>query len=102
MKQSTVQSIPSHTALVAAPVTSGANVPAPTLLSTMPSNVVVSDIRTATVVRGDSLWRLSRRFYKDGMRYRQIYAANASQIRDPRLIYPSQVFVVPRDEATAR
>ena len=102
-QQSAVQSIPSHAALVAGPeTTAAANARAPTLLSTMPSNVVVPDIRTATVVRGDSLWRLSRRFYKDGMRYRQIYAANASQIRDPRLIYPAQIFVVPRDEATAR
>jgi nucleoid-associated protein YgaU len=68
----------------------------PTLAKT-PTDVVVADIRTATVVRGDSLWRLSRRYYRDGMRYRQIYAANSSQIRNPSLIYPGQIFVVPKE-----
>jgi len=64
---------------------------------TAPADVVVADVRTATIVRGDSLWRLSRRFYRDGMRYRQIYAANSSQIRNPSLIYPGQIFVVPTE-----
>jgi nucleoid-associated protein YgaU len=31
------------------------------------------------------------------MRYRQIYAANSSQIRNPSLIYPGQIFVVPKE-----
>jgi nucleoid-associated protein YgaU len=30
-----------------------------------------------------------------GVRYTQIYEANASQIRDPDLIYPKQIFVIP-------
>lgn len=99
-EQSTV---PSAAAPVAAPAPiAAAKAAAPTQSANASANVVVSDIRTATVVRGDSLWRLSRRFYKDGMRYRQIYAANASQIRDPSLIYPAQIFVVPRDAPVAR
>jgi nucleoid-associated protein YgaU len=60
------------------------------------ADVVIAEVRTATVVRGDSLWRLSRRHYRDGMRYRQIYVANSYQIRNPDLIYPGQIFVIPK------
>lgn len=44
---------------------------------------------------GNSLWRISRRLYGTGFRYTLIYEANRSQIRDPDLIYPGQVFTVP-------
>jgi nucleoid-associated protein YgaU len=60
-----------------------------------PSAVVVPKIATATVSRGDSLWRLSRISYGVGMRYAAIYNANRKQIRNPNLIYPGQTFVVP-------
>lgn len=61
------------------------------------ADAVVSQIQTATVVRGDSLWRISRQVYGHGLRYTQIYRANESQIRDPDLIYPGQVLVVPKE-----
>jgi nucleoid-associated protein YgaU len=60
-----------------------------------PSAVVVPKIATATVSRGDSLWRISRFTYGAGMRYAAIYQANRKQIRNPNLIYPGQTFVVP-------
>jgi len=60
------------------------------------ANAIVRDVDTAKVVRGDSLWRISSQRYGNGVRYKQIYAANASQIRDPRLIYPGQIFVLPQ------
>lgn len=44
---------------------------------------------------GQTLWRLARRAYGTGTRYTVIYLANRSQIRDPGLIYPGQVFAVP-------
>lgn len=48
------------------------------------------------VVRpGNSLWRIARRTYGHGIRYTIIYEANRSQIRDPNLIYPGQVFTLP-------
>ncbi len=59
------------------------------------STVVVPKIATTTVTRGDSLWRLSQTSYGAGMRYAVIYNANKEQIRNPNLIYPGQVFVVP-------
>ncbi|MCM0022177.1 MAG: LysM peptidoglycan-binding domain-containing protein, partial [Tagaea sp.] len=41
---------------------------------------------------GNSLWRISRRIYGEGLRYTTIYAANREQIRDPDLIFPGQIF----------
>ena len=44
---------------------------------------------------GNSLWRIARRLYGQGIRYTTIFVANQEQIRDPSLIYPGQIFVVP-------
>jgi nucleoid-associated protein YgaU len=60
-----------------------------------PSAVVVPKIVTTSVSRGDSLWRISRLTYGAGERYAVIYNANREQIRNPNLIYPGQIFVVP-------
>ena len=60
-----------------------------------PSTVVVPKITTTTVSRGDSLWRLSQVSYGAGTRYAVIYKANRGQIRNPNLIYPGQIFVLP-------
>jgi nucleoid-associated protein YgaU len=59
------------------------------------STVVVPKIVTTTVSRGDSLWRLSRLTYGEGTRYAVIYKANRAQIRNPDLIYPGQLLVLP-------
>jgi nucleoid-associated protein YgaU len=60
-----------------------------------PSTVVVPKIATTTVSRGDNLWRLSHLTYGAGTRYAVIYKANREQIRNPNLIYPGQIFVLP-------
>ncbi|MBR0794259.1 LysM peptidoglycan-binding domain-containing protein [Bradyrhizobium jicamae] len=60
-----------------------------------PSAVIVPKITTTTVSRGDSLWRISQRALGAGQRYAVIYKANKQQIRNPNLIYPGQVFVMP-------
>ena len=57
------------------------------------------EISTAAVSRGDNLWSISRRIYGRGMRYTMIFGANKEQIRDPDLIYPGQLFVLPPDAA---
>ena len=44
---------------------------------------------------GNSLWRIARRVYGEGLQYTVIYRANEKQIADPDLIYPGQVFKVP-------
>lgn len=58
----------------------------------------LTGIRPGTVVvvqPGNSLWRLARRAYGDGIQYTMIFEANRDQIRDPDLIYPGQVFTLP-------
>jgi hypothetical protein len=44
---------------------------------------------------GNSLWRIARRTLGRGIRYTLIFEANQSQIRDPDLIYPGQIFILP-------
>lgn len=44
---------------------------------------------------GNSLWRIARRAYGEGLLYTVIYESNKEQIRDPDLIYPGQVFTLP-------
>lgn len=51
--------------------------------------------RTYTVVRGDCLWNIARRFYGNGSKYTVIYNANRDKIRNPNLIYPGQVLTIP-------
>ena len=48
---------------------------------------------------GNSLWRIARRTYGEGLRYTVIYEANRERIRDPDLIYPGQVFSLPEAAA---
>ena len=45
---------------------------------------------------GNSLWRIARRTYGEGVKYTLLFDANKDQIRDPDLIYPGQVFAIPR------
>ncbi len=47
---------------------------------------------------GNSLWRIARRTYGGGVQYTLIFEANKDQIRDPDLIYPGQVFVLPKGQ----
>ena len=44
---------------------------------------------------GQSLWRIARQAYGHGIRYTVIYLANRSEIRNPDMIYPGQIFAVP-------
>jgi nucleoid-associated protein YgaU len=65
------------------------------------SRVTVPGIETARIERGDNLWTISRRTYGEGVRYTLIYDANQDQIRDPDLIYPGQVLVLPSEATPA-
>lgn len=56
-----------------------------------------ADTETAVVVSaGNSLWRIARRIYGSGEAYTVIFQANKDHIRDPDLIYPGQVFQIPK------
>jgi nucleoid-associated protein YgaU len=51
-----------------------------------------------TVVKGDCLWNIAKKpiIYNDPFKWHRIYEANKNQIKDPDLIYPKQVFKIPR------
>lgn len=51
--------------------------------------------RSIVVQPGNSLWKMARESYGQGVRYTVIYEANKDQIANPDLIYPGQVFSVP-------
>ncbi|MEQ9642192.1 MAG: LysM peptidoglycan-binding domain-containing protein [Alphaproteobacteria bacterium] len=57
---------------------------------------VGADPDVVVVQPGNSLWRIARRMYGRGVLYTVIYEANDGQIRDPNLIYPGQVFTIPK------
>jgi len=44
---------------------------------------------------GQNLWLIAKSTYGQGVRYLVIFQANRTQIRDPNLIYPGQVFALP-------
>ena len=50
-----------------------------------------------TVQPGYTLWAIAKSSYGDGLLYVKVFEANRDQIRNPDLIYPGQVFSVPRD-----
>ena len=48
-----------------------------------------------TVVSGDTLWDIARRFCGTGAAWPSIFDANRAKINDPNLIFPGQVFCIP-------
>ena len=71
-------------------VTSGESSTAP---KAMPDD---SAVENYTVVKGDSLSKIARRFYGDANDWRRIFEANTDQIENPDLIHPGQVLRIPR------
>lgn len=51
--------------------------------------------QTYTVVKGDCLWNIAKKFYGNGSKYTVIYNANKDKIKNPNLIYPGQVLTIP-------
>ncbi len=47
---------------------------------------------------GNTLWLMATEAYGNGDAFSQIYSANKDTIRDPDLIYPGQIFSIPRIE----
>ena len=48
------------------------------------------------VNKGDALWRIAYRSFGKGVRYVDIVRKNTSDIVNPDLIYPNQIFVLPK------
>ena len=49
-----------------------------------------------TVVKGDSLSKIAKKFYGDPMKYPSIFEANKPMLKDPDKIYPGQVLRIPK------
>lgn len=56
-----------------------------------------SRITSVTVQPGNTLWGIASDTYGDGFLYARVFNANVARIRDPDLIYPGQVFVLPKE-----
>jgi nucleoid-associated protein YgaU len=51
--------------------------------------------KTYTVVAGDSLSKIAKKFYGDANKWKKIFEANKDQIKNPDLIKPGQTFKIP-------
>lgn len=51
--------------------------------------------KTHTVVAGDYLWNLAKRYYDSHFRWKAIHAANPEIIEDPHWIFPGEVLIIP-------
>lgn len=56
------------------------------------------NVNIITVQPGFTLWQIAEQMMGQGEMYVQVYEANRTQIRDPNLIYPGQVFSMPADQ----
>lgn len=54
-----------------------------------------STAKSYTVVKGDCLWNIAKKFYGNGSQYPKIFNANKDKIKNPNLIYPGQVLTIP-------
>ncbi len=48
-----------------------------------------------TVQKGDSLSKIAKQFYGNANKYPAIFEANKPMLKDPDLIYPGQMLVIP-------
>ena len=72
---------------------------APKATLTLPEQVVIPPIvlkvTTYKVVKGDTLWKVSKAFYGVGSQYMKVFNANTPLLKHQDKIYPGQVLTIP-------
>ena len=81
---------PAVAAAAIAPADEGEAAQIATVAAPSPVNPV-----SITVQPGFTLWGIASEQFGDGVLYVQVFEANKDKIRDPNLIYPGQIFVIP-------
>ncbi len=66
--------------------------------SDLKANITVADqsvFHRHTVKSGESLSKIAKKYYGDPMKYKQIFEANKGILKNPDIIHPDQVLVIP-------
>ena len=66
--------------------------------SDIKANISVADdsvYHRHTVAKGESLSLIAKKYYGNAMEYNKIFAANTNVLKNPDVIHPDQVLVIP-------
>jgi nucleoid-associated protein YgaU len=66
--------------------------------SDIKANITIADdsvYHRHTVASGESLSKIAKHYYGDAMKYKQIFEANTNVLKNPDVIHPDQVLVIP-------
>ena len=66
--------------------------------SDIKANITVADssiYHRHVVKSGESLSKIAKHYYGDAMKYKQIFSANTNILKNPDVIHPDQVLVIP-------
>lgn len=66
--------------------------------SDIKANITVSDdsvYHRHTVKSGESLSKIAKHYYGDAMKYNKIFDANTNILKNPDVIHPDQILVIP-------
>ncbi len=69
--------------------------PSPTPMPDVRPTGTTGQGQTYTVVAGDSLSKIAKRYYGDASKWPRIHEANRDQITNPDLIHPGQQLKIP-------
>ena len=67
--------------------------------SDIKANITVADdsvYHRHVVQNGESLSKIAKHYYGDPMKYKQIFSANTNILKNPDMIHPDQVLVIPK------